>query len=365
MTANVLHQAIGLPIPASIEAAHADGGATSTIYSSLVNISTVAAGLTAPAGIAVVPPSAAPEFRGRLVVSLPRVGEVVAVDPRSNTMTLLAGGVDAAVKYGYDPSPGAMAKMEWPLGVAVDSTGRVYVADAGANVIRRIDTDPSQTTITLAGSPGDSGSTDGVAEEARFSRPSGIAIDASNSTLYVADSANHRIRAIDLATKVVTTIAGSSEGDADGSGNIARFAFPTGVTLAPDGRIFVLSTASRKVKMILPDLVHTVVTLAGAGEGMRDGAGSVARLSPQLGAAWVDTFLAIADESALKVRALVPGSDSATTQVFTLAFSGRSGSIDGNAPSSAIELPVGMAAAEGALYVTDGAAGTIRMLRLP
>jgi len=184
--------------------------------------------------------------------------------------------------------------------------------------------------------------------------------------LYVADNANHLIRAVDTATGAVTTIAGSAEGDADGPGLKARFDHPTGIAVAPDGRIFVLSSSSRKVKVILPDAARTVVTIAGGNEGFADGSGAQARLSPQAGATWAGTFLAVSDAAGLRVRGLVPGTNAAMTQAYTLAFSGQSGSSDGPAAEAAVALPTGLAAADdGSIYVADGAKGTIRVIRRP
>src|SRR5205814_1390447 len=119
------------------------------------------------------------------------------------------------------------------------------------------------------------------------------------------------------------------------------------IAAAPDGRLFVLSSQSRKVKMILADTSRSVVTIAGGAEGFADGSGQVARLSPQSGAAWADTFLAVADVAGLRVRAIVPGVTATTTNVLTLAFSGIAGTSDGSAALSNIRLPVGLAATQG------------------
>jgi DNA-binding beta-propeller fold protein YncE len=248
------------------------------------------------------------------------------------------------------------------------------VADSVANVIRRIDSDSSHTTTTFVGKLGAAGSADGVGEAARFSQPEGISLDPSAAVLYVADTANHRIRAVDLTTRAVRTIAGSAPGDSDGPGVLAHFNFPTGLATAPDGRLFVLSAVSQRIKVVLPDAARTVVTLAGSGDGFSaltgsgggalDGAGTVARFSPQLGVAWTGTFLAISDGPALRVRALVPGASAATTQVYTVAFSGTFGSSDGFAMEAKIGPPGGLAAAaDGSIYVADGANGAIRVIR--
>jgi len=289
---------------------------------------------------------------------------VLIVDPLLGTATVLAGDGQTSTSAAYDNVPGASARFALPVALAVDSAGRVYVADSGAHVIRRIDSDPLHTTTTVAGMLGVSGDADGLASAARFSRPSGLALQSDSSTLYVADTANHRVRAVDIETGSVITTAGSTLGDADGPGVSARFSYPTGIAAAQDGRVFVLASQSRKVKVILPDASRTVVTLAGGLEGYADGSGDVARLSPQSGAAWSGTFLATSDGPSSRVRALVPGPSASATSVLTLAFSGREGRIDGPAADSRISLPVGLAVAGNAIYVTDGADGSIRKIML-
>jgi hypothetical protein len=357
MTANVFHEALGLPIPQALQSISPPDTATSRMGPLPVIVDTLVAGIPGAAGVAVLP------GKGGIVVSTTQSPRVLIVDAISNTATILAGDGQSSTDPSYDDVPGARARFDSPVGVAVDAAGHVYVVDSAASVIRRIDSDIAHTVTTFAGKLGAIGNADGIGKAARFSYPDGIAIDPSGSTLYIADTANHRIRAVDVVSRTVTTVAGSSLGDLDGPGRTARFNYPTGVAIAPDGRIFVLSTASQKVKAILPDAVRTVVTLAGSGEGYLDGAGSVARLAPQSGVAWAGTFLAFSDGPALRVRALVPGTKAATSEVYTLAFSGRFGSSNGPATDATIGPPVGLAAADGAVYVADGANGTIRVIR--
>ena len=124
---------------------------------------------------------------------------------------------------------GTAARFNVPYGVAVDSSGNVYVADQNNNRIRKIS--PAGVVTTLAGSS--SGNTNGTGTAARFSVPSGVAVDSSGH-VYVADSNNHRIRKIS-PTGVVTTFAGSSQGNNDGTGTAARFNAPYGVAVDSSG----------------------------------------------------------------------------------------------------------------------------------
>lgn len=127
-----------------------------------------------------------------------------------------------------------------PTGLAVNSAGVVYVADTASNVIRTLDT--SGASALFAGSPGVSGSADGVGSAARFNSPQGLALDSAGN-LYVADFGNHTIRKITPAG-MVTTLAGSAglSGLVNGTGGGARFKHPTGVAVDSAGIILVADT---------------------------------------------------------------------------------------------------------------------------
>jgi len=364
ITANVLHEGLGLSVPPELVAPAKPISVGPVMGPVDVVVTTTVRGLNAPAGIARVPAAATSNLAGSFVIALPRSAQVAVVASNVANPTVIAGDGVASTDSGYDAVPGLKARFHTPVAVTTDGIGRIYVADSVAEAIRRIDVDAAHTTTTLAGALGVAGMADGTGDTARFSRPSALAVDPSSSTLYVADTFNHRVRAVDLQTRVVTTIAGSSQGDRDGPGATALFSYPTALAVASDGRIFVIETGSRKVKVIYADSSHTTVTLIVGGDGFKDGSGNVARISPQVGAAWSGTFLAISDGPNLRVRAFVPGANATSTQLYTLAFSGRFGFADGAAVDSEIGLPMGMAAdSDGTVYVADGANGSIRAIR--
>jgi len=162
---------------------------------------------------------------------------------------------------------GVEAGFNYPMGVAVDSAGYVYVVDRHNNKIRKIS--PTGKVTTLAGS-GVSGSADGVGTNASFNWPYGIDLDAHGNA-YVADRYNNIIRKI-TSNGVVTTIAGSGvQGSTDGVGTAATFNWPTSVALDSSGNIFVADSYNNKIRKISPSGV--VTTVAGSGqEGSMDGA---------------------------------------------------------------------------------------------
>jgi sugar lactone lactonase YvrE len=168
-------------------------------------------------------------------------GGVIAACVSNNTImngsgTLIAGSANVA---GSTDGTGGTALFKNPKALVGDGLGSVYVADSGNHTIRKVVVSSGIVT-TIAGTPGSPGATDGTASAASFNAPSGIALDGQGN-LYVADTGNHLVRKIALATKIVTTIAGSvaMTGTVDGVGATARFSGPTGVTVDGSGALIV------------------------------------------------------------------------------------------------------------------------------
>jgi sugar lactone lactonase YvrE len=168
-----------------------------------------------------------------------------------------------------------VGRFNQPQGVAVDAAGNTYVTDAGNHTIRRIL--PTSEMSVLAGLSGLSGSTDGTGTGARFSAPSDIAIDQAGN-LYVTDYNNSTIRKITPAG-IVTTLAGQpgARGAADGTGSAARFDNADGITVDSAGNVFVSDSNNHTVRKISPaGVVTTIGGLAGS-SGVAEGTGSAAR----------------------------------------------------------------------------------------
>ncbi|HEU4713527.1 MAG TPA: NHL repeat-containing protein [Pyrinomonadaceae bacterium] len=157
--------------------------------------------------------------------------------------------------FAGDGSPAAFSD---PFGVAAAEDGTIYVADAGdTNQIKKIT--PEGVVTTLAG--GSEGFADGVGPQASFNTPSGLAIDADGN-LYVADTGNNRIRKI-TPEGVVSTVAGDgTAGYADGAGAQARFDGPIGVAVDSTGSLYVADTYNDRIRKISKD--GQVTTIAEA-----------------------------------------------------------------------------------------------------
>ena len=160
-------------------------------------------------------------------------------------VTTLAG---KAGSLGSADGSGTAARFYYPTGIAGDAAGNLCVADTLNSTIRKIT--PAGEVTTLAGNAGSPGSADGSGAAARFNWPLGIAGDAAGN-LYVADTFNSTIRKITPAGKV-TTLAGQagSVGSADGSGAAARFSHPEGVACDAAGNLYVADTGNNIIRKI-------------------------------------------------------------------------------------------------------------------
>ena len=159
--------------------------------------------------------------------------------------TTLAGGVGAS---GTTDATGTNARFNAPFGIAFDTTD-LFVTDTGSHTIRKVTT--GGVVTTLAGTAGTSGATDATGTAAKFNTPSGIVSDGTN--LFVADSGNHTIRKVVIATGVVTTMAGTAgtSGSTDGTGAAARFNVPIGLTIDNAGNLYVSDQNYTKIRKIV------------------------------------------------------------------------------------------------------------------
>jgi hypothetical protein len=170
------------------------------------------------------------------------------------TVTTLAG---LAGYTGANDGIGSTARFYLPGGVAADDAGDVFVGDTYNHTIRKITS--AGVVRTLAGSAGHTGSNDGRGSEARFYWPVGVAVDRAGD-VFVADNGNHIIRKVTSAG-VVTTLAGSAgqPGSADGIGSSARFHNPIGVAVNSTGDILVTDLGNHAIRKVTSAGVVTTV----------------------------------------------------------------------------------------------------------
>eukprot|EP00238_Polyblepharides_amylifera_P012974 CAMPEP_0196599160 /NCGR_PEP_ID=MMETSP1081-20130531/94711_1 /TAXON_ID=36882 /ORGANISM="Pyramimonas amylifera, Strain CCMP720" /LENGTH=516 /DNA_ID=CAMNT_0041924915 /DNA_START=707 /DNA_END=2257 /DNA_ORIENTATION=+ len=187
---------------------------------------------------------------------------ILSIGLNNGLVTYLAGGT-----RGLQDGPASEAKFSWPYGVALSpDSATLYVADSGNDCIRALSL-ASGIVITIAGGgAGSRGFHDGSAESARFAWPYGVAVSPDGRTVYVADSGNNRIRTIDVLSGTVSTIAGAGNaGYQDGPALKSRFYGPRGVAATPDGAYLYIADYSNFRVRALRLADHTVSTVFGGG----------------------------------------------------------------------------------------------------
>lgn len=253
-------------------------------------------------------PGVSATFNAPVGLVVDRTGHVFVADTNNNrirkitplgVVTTLVGQAQGSVD-----GPAAVARLFLPTGLAIDADGNLYASEGGlGQTIRKIT--PAGTVTTLAGLARTSGSADGNGAEARFSNPGGVAVDGAGN-VYVADTGNHTIRRVTPAGEV-TTFAGAAgaSGSTEGSGAGARFLAPSRLTIGPAGNLFV--TSSTAIRRITPEGVVTTPIGAMATSSYLDGVGGTARFSVLSGVASdAQGSLYICDPSNFLVRKASP-----------------------------------------------------------
>ena len=162
-----------------------------------------------------------------------------------------------------DQGPASLATISPPTGVATDASGDVYIADSANFRVRKIDSSGIITTYAGSGNLGFAGD-GGQARDAVLNTPWGIVVDPAGNVLF-SDAGNHRVRKI-APNGVITTIAGGSAPGFAGDGGPATQALlngPLGLALDPAGNLYVADSQNRRVRKIDPDGIIT--TVAGNG----------------------------------------------------------------------------------------------------
>ncbi len=255
-----------------------------------------------------------------------------------------------------------------PRCLALDSSGNLFLTD-DTTVRQMALAGTNYVVSTLAGMARATGGTDGTNDNARFSTPGGIAVDAATN-LYVADFGNNTIRMIapNGTNWVVTTLAGVAgvTGSADGAGTNALFNNPFGLSVDSAGNLFVADSGNNTIREISPQGTNWVVTtLAGspAHSGSADGTNALARFNaPRDVAVTVAGILYVTDRGNSTVREITHmGTNWVVTTIAGLA--GQKTTLDGTNSDARFSAPDGIAwNGAGNVYVTDTTDDVIRQL---
>lgn len=256
---------------------------------------------------------------------------------------------------GYLDGSGAAAKLSSPTGVTLVG-GALYVADTGNHRLRALDL-AQRAVSTLAGD-GTVGGRDGPALTAQLNGVTGLVLGAT--TAYLADRDNHRIRS--LAGDVVGTITGASAGYVDGETAVARFNHPTAVALDAAGDVLVADTDNHRIRAIRAGVVSTVAGSGGTGGssgGFVDGAAANARFDRPTDLVLDGDTIYVADMGNNRIRKIVNGT------VSTVAGSGSAGWVDGAGTAARFDAPFGIALTPSKnLVVTDQGNRRVRIVDL-
>jgi DNA-binding beta-propeller fold protein YncE len=286
------------------------------------------------------------------------------VDGRTGIITTCAGSGEAA--YGGDGGPATRARLNEPYGIAIDKAANVYIADRHNHCVRRVDGATGLiTTFAGNGSAGFSGD-GGPASRAEMLEPNGLALDPGQTRLFIADVADHRVRAVDLDSGTISTFAGTGEAKHSGDGGPATASGIHGaraVKVAADGTVYILERQGSTLRAVNPRS-GIIIKVAGTGARGYGGDGGPAK----------DAVF-----DAPKELALDPGGDilvvdtenhairriyTATDIVETIA-GGRKGPGGDNGPATAAGLgrPHGaVVGPDGAIYIGDTENHRIRRL---
>ena len=313
-----------------------------------------AAQLSVPSGVAV-------DGAGNLYIADSLNHRIRKVDAAGLISTVAGSGTPG---FGGDSGPARQAQFALPSSVAADSLGNLYIADTFNHRIRRVDAATGIVdTVTGNGTSGFGGD-DGPALQAQLDRPYGVALDSSGN-LYIADSFNHRIRKVDAAG-LISTVAGNGTSGFGGDGRAALQAQlnnPVGVATDSSGNLYIADSDNHRIRKV--DAAGLISTAAGNGTSGFSGDGSSAlqaQLDNPVGVAADGAGnLYISDWGNQRIRRV----DAATGLVATIAGNGTLGfgGDDGPGTAALLAFPRGLAVdVSGNLYIADTLNNRIRRL---
>jgi len=265
----------------------------------------------------------------------------------NGTLSVIAG---EGTGFGGDGGPATSAQLSYPTGIALDAAaGNVFIADTYNHRVRRVTPAGIITTVAGNGTIGFSGD-GGPATSASLQKPQGVAVDAAGN-LFIADSDNHRIRKVTPAG-IITTIAGNGTGSFGGDGGpatSAQLSRPSGIALDPAGNLFIADSANSRVRKLTP--AGIITTVAGIGRGGDGGPATSAQVDPIAVGLDAAGNLFIADSAYNRIRKVTP-----TGIISTVAGNGTRGFSGDGGPANAAQLtyPSGIALdAMGNVFIAD------------
>ncbi|MGQ9634639.1 MAG: NHL repeat-containing protein [Bryobacteraceae bacterium] len=267
--------------------------------------------------------------------------------------------------YSGDGGSATEAALNHPCGIAIDSAGNLYIADTANNSIRKVTSAGTISTFAGTGSIGNTGD-DGEATKAVLDHPIGLAVD-SQGNLYIADTGNNRVRVVGTDGKI-TAFAGTGTAGSLGDGGPAKEAQlnrPQGVFVTPSGVVYIADTFNHRIRKV--DTGGAITSVAGTGLPGYSGDGGPALKAalryPKSVFVDRDGNLFIVDAFNARIRVVTP--DGIIHTVAGDGIHGYAGD-DGNALKARFRFPSAIAVDSGGrLYVTDTQNNRVRLLAPP
>jgi hypothetical protein len=185
---------------------------------------------------------------GFLYLADSRNHRIRRVNLGTGIITTVAG--TGVAGFGGDSGPARAARLNVPQRIALDGTGGIFIADTENNRIRRVTPQGTITTVAGTGVEGFGGD-GGPARQARLRLPRGIAV--GGAIIYIADTGNHRVRQVNQATGIITTVAGTGVAGYSGDGGragSARLDNPRGLTVDNQGRLLIADTFNSALRRV-------------------------------------------------------------------------------------------------------------------
>jgi DNA-binding beta-propeller fold protein YncE len=296
------------------------------------------------------------DSRGDLYFSDTFNHRIRKVEGRTGVIRSVAGSGKPG--FSGDGGPATDAMMNEPYGVVLDNQGNLYFADRLNRRVRKVDAGTSLISTIAGTGQAESSGDGGPANRAALVEPNGVALDPSGHHLYIADVAAHRIRTVDLATGRMSTFAGTGRARHDGDGGTAARASIWGaraVDVGSDGTVYILEREGNSLRAVDP-ASRVITTIAGTGSKGYSGDGGPATQAgfngpkelavDRRGQVWVvDT-----ENHAIRVV------DPVSRMIPTVAGSGKPGGDgDGGAARTArLDRPHGVAVGpDGSIWIAD------------
>ncbi len=287
------------------------------------------------------------------------------VEAATGNITTIAG--NGTIDFSGDGGPATKASLSFPAGIAAGSDGTLYFADSGNRVVRKIS--PNGVILTVAGRAGQSGFSGdgGPATRATLDFPVGVALDAKGA-LYIADTGSQRIRKVS-PEGIMTTVAGNGHCCFSGDGRVATnsdFSLPYDITADRAGNLYIVDRDSQRILRV-DGKNGIMTTVAGNGVSGYSGDGGPAlqaSLANPMGMAISrDGSLFIADHGNHRIRKV----DAITRMISTVAGNGVQDLTGDGGPATEASLnsPTGVALdSEGKLYISDTGNQCVRVVDL-